>query len=119
MSTFDYASLEKRILDFVQARKWEAFHSPKNLSMALNVEAAELLEIFQWMSEEESKTLSGRPDQLKKVEEELADIVYYVMLLSSKLGVNLEKAMLDKMKANEEKYPIEKSQGTSKKYTEF
>lgn len=119
MHTFDYAKIEKRILDFVNLRKWEQFHSPKNLSMALNVEASELLEIFQWMTEEESRKVNENPEKMKCIEQELADIAYYVMLLSSKLNVNLEQAMLDKMQINESKYPADKAHGSSKKYDEY
>ena len=117
MPTFDYAKINLMIQDFVTKREWDQFHSPKNLSMALSVEASELLEIFQWMGEEESKSLDE--SKMKHVEQELADITYYVLLMASKLNVNLEKAMIEKMALNESKYPANKSQGSSKKYDEY
>lgn len=119
MHTFDYPKIEKLIKNFVNERQWDQFHSPKNLSMALNVEASELLEIFQWMPESESKSVMNDPVKMKAIQEELADIAYYLILMSSKLNINLEQAMLEKMKLNESKYPANKSQGNSKKYDEF
>jgi dCTP diphosphatase len=119
MHTFDYVKMEMLIKNFVEERKWDQFHSPKNLSMALNVEASELLEIFQWMPEVDSNNVSNDPIKMKAIQEELADIAYYLILMSSKLNINLEKAMLEKMKLNELKYPANTSQGSSKKYDEF
>ena len=90
------------------------FHDPKNLSMALSAEIGELLDIFQWLTSEKSKNLSANDLQL--VKEELGDIMIYLIRLCDKLGIDLEQAVIDKMKINEEKYPIELSKGNSTKY---
>lgn len=104
---------------FVNDRDWDQFHSLKNLSMALSVESSELLEIFQWMNEQQSNQIESTPETLVKVEDELSDIFYYLLRISSKLNINLEDSLLKKMKKNAEKYPVEKSKGLSKKYNEI
>ena len=104
---------------FIKARDWEQFHSIKNLSMALSVEASELAEIFQWMKEEDSNLVANDPKLKQKVEEEIADIFLYLLRISTKSGIDIEKAVLSKIKKNEEKYPVDKSKGTSKKYDEL
>ena len=110
-------TLTKRLRQFADDRDWDQFHAPKNLSMALIVEAAELAEHFQWMSEQQSMELSD--DKLKEVAYELADVFIYCLRLSDKLGVDLPKAVDEKIKLNEKKYPAEKVRGSSKKYTEY
>lgn len=105
------------IQKFSQDRDWEQFHSPKNLSMALSVEASELLEIFQWLTEEQSYNLNDSKKQHAK--EEVADIAIYLLRICMKLNINLEEAIIEKMKKNEEKYPVEKAKGSAKKYTEL
>lgn len=109
--------IKEIIKKFSEDRDWEQFHSPKNLSMALSVEASELLEIFQWLTEEESYKLSDSKKQHTK--EEVADIAIYLLRICMKLDINLEEAILEKMKKNEEKYPVEKVKGFAKKYTEL
>jgi NTP pyrophosphatase (non-canonical NTP hydrolase) len=104
---------------FVNDRDWDQFHSLKNLSMALSVESSELLEIFQWMNEQQSNQIESKPETLGQVEDELSDIFYYLLRISSKLNINLEESLLKKMKKNAEKYPIEKSKGLAKKYNEI
>jgi NTP pyrophosphatase (non-canonical NTP hydrolase) len=102
---------------FAIKRDWNQFHSPKNLSMALSVEVAELVEEFQWLTEKQSGELSQ--DKLNKVKDELGDIFIYLIRLSSKLGINLLSAANDKILKNEIKYPVEKARGNAKKYTDF
>lgn len=102
---------------FARERDWEQFHAPKNLSMALAVEASELLEIFQWMSESES--LDPDANTRVRVGEELADVFVYCLLLSRKLDIDLLQAARDKLRQNAEKYPADKVRGSSKKYTEY
>lgn len=102
---------------FAAERDWDQFHSPKNLAMALSVETAELLEHFQWVSEAESAELP--PDKRAGVREELADVLLYLIRLADKLDIDLLAAATDKLKVNASKYPVEKSHGSSKKYTEF
>jgi len=99
---------------FAAERNWQQFHSPKNLACALSVEAAELLEHFQWLSEAESQMLSA--GKIAAVRDELADVFIYLLQLADKLGVDLLAAAENKVAANEAKYPIEKAAGSSKKY---
>jgi dCTP diphosphatase len=102
---------------FASARDWDKFHSPKNLAIALSVEAAELLEHFQWLSDAESADLS-EPTRIK-VGEELADVLLYLIRLADKLNVDLANAAVGKIQTNAAKYPVEKARGTSKKYTDL
>lgn len=102
---------------FASEREWDQFHSPKNLAIALMVEAAELLEHFQWVPETDSGVLT--PSQHAKVREELADVLLYLIRLADKLNVDLPAAAADKIRVNAEKYPVDKARGNSKKYTEF
>ena len=113
----EFESLTERLAKFAADRDWDQFHSPKNLSMALMVEAGELMEHFQWMTQEESRQLP--PDRLAEVEHELADILIYLMRLAAKLNVDLLAAALEKMDLNEKKYPAETVRGSAKKYTEY
>lgn len=113
----ELGALSKRLGDFTEARDWKQFHSPKNLSMALNVEAAELLEHFQWLTEEQSKSLDE--DKLQQVSEEIGDILIYLVRLADELGVDLMKATLEKIEHNEAKYPADRVRGSAKKYTEY
>lgn len=113
----DLQSLKIRLRDFAATRDWDQFHSPKNLSMALIAEAAELVEHFQWLTEEQSKSLE--PTKLEQVQEELADIQIYLIRIADKLNVDLIEAVGKKIEANEKKYPPEKVRGSSKKYTEY
>jgi len=104
---------------FVRARKWDKFHTPKNLSMALAGEAAELMEIFQWLSEAESKKVMKQGTKATAVSHELADVFYYLLRLADTLGVDLEQAFREKMRHNEAKYPVKLSKGNAKKYHEL
>jgi len=106
-----------RLNNFAEERDWNQFHSPKNLSMALAVEAAELLEQFQWLTEAQSEALDK--DKLNQVEEELADVFLYLLRLSDVLGIDLLVAANNKLKKNGEKYPASQVRGSSKKYNEY
>jgi dCTP diphosphatase len=110
-------SLRDELRDFAAARDWEQFHSPKNLAMALSVEAGELLETFQWLTEEQSR----RPDAKTQaaVSEEIADVLLYLIRLSDQLGIDPVAAAQRKMIKNAQKYPADKSRGSSKKYDEL
>ena len=108
--------LIKKIRKFRQERDWDQYHSPKNLAMALIVEAGELAEHFQWLTEEQSQTLS--PKKLAEVEQEIADIQIYLIRLADKLGVDMEKAVNAKIELNEKKYPAEKVRGSAEKYND-
>lgn len=109
--------LRDAIRQFADERDWDQFHSPKNLATALTVEAAELLEHFQWLKEEASKQLS--PQKHAEVQAELADVFIYLIRLADKLNVDLIAAANEKIAANAKKYPIEKSKGSAKKYNEL
>ena len=110
-------SIRLKLRKFSEDRDWDQFHSPKNLSMALIAEAAELVEHFQWLTEEQSNNL--KDDKLKEVEEEIADIQIYLIRIADKLSIDLLNAANRKIKINEKKYPSEKVKGSSKKYTEY
>lgn len=113
----DLLMLRDKLRAFAHARDWNQFHSPKNLSMALMVEAAELMEHFQWLTEDQSANLDTTKKAL--VAEELADILLYLVRLSDKLGVDLPEAALHKLEKNAMKYPAEQVRGSAKKYTEY
>lgn len=100
-----------RLRQFRDDRDWKQFHNPKDLSLALSIEAAELLELFLWKSPEQA--------DLKKVREELADVIAYALLLADSYGLDVEQIVLDKIALNEKKYPVNKAKGTAKKYTEL
>jgi NTP pyrophosphatase (non-canonical NTP hydrolase) len=102
---------------FAEERDWDQYHSPKNLATALCVEAAELLEHFQWMNEASSRALSAQ--QVEKVREEVADVLLYLIRLADKLDINIVEAAADKILLNAKKYPVEKARGTSRKYSEL
>lgn len=112
-----FADLSKRLRKFADERDWDQFHAPKNLVMALSVEAAELTEHFQWLTEEQSLKLGD--DKLKEVAYEMADIYIYLVRLATKLNIDLPQFVEDKILINEKKYPVEKVKGSSKKYTEY
>jgi len=112
-----FNQLKQRLRQFAAERDWDQFHSPKNLSMALIAEAAELVEHFQWLTEDQSQTLT--PDKLAEVELELADIQLYLIRLADKLNVDLLAVADKKIALNEQKYPADKVRGSSKKYTEY
>ncbi|WP_019531307.1 nucleotide pyrophosphohydrolase [Dasania marina] len=113
----DFEQIKNKLRDFASDRDWDQFHSPKNLVMALSVEVAELVEPFQWMSEEGSKNLSN--DTLDEVADEIADVQLYLIRLADKLGVDILKAVDNKIEKNDTKYPADKVRGSSKKYTEY
>lgn len=102
---------------FAAERDWDQFHSPRNLATALAVEAAELLEPFQWLTDEQSRQLP--PETRRAVEEELADVLLYLVRLADQLGVDLAAAAKAKMQRNAARYPVDKARGTSRKYTEL
>lgn len=101
--------VKEEIMKFNNDRDWDQFHSPENLAKSISIEAAELLECFQWSSDYD----------MDSVCEELADIVNYSILLANKLGVDLETIVMNKIKKNEEKYPVDKAKGNSKKYNQL
>lgn len=115
----DVNGLAEPLHEFAEDRDWGQFHSPKNLVMALNGEVGELNEIFQWLSENLSRTVMENPVTALKVQEELADVLLYLMRLASVLGVDLNEAARIKLLTNGQKYPVSKAHGSSKKYNEL
>lgn len=108
------ADLTKRIVAFRDARDWKQFHNPKDLSMSLVLEATEVMEHFQWKNKEEMETYVV--DAKVEVGEELADVLYWVLLMGHDLNIDVLEALDEKMKKNEAKYPVEKAKGNHKKY---
>lgn len=113
----DIDQIKQRLREFAEARDWDQFHSPKNLASAISVEAAELLEIFQWLTEEGSRTLNAETKH--KVEQEVADVFLYLLRLADKLDIDVLGAAARKIDLNDVKYPVDLSKGNAKKYTEF
>ena len=113
----DIKILQKAVIDFRQKRDWEQFHNPKDVSISLVLEATELLEHFQWKNEEE--VLRHVELHKEEVADEVADIFYWILLLSHDLKINLQDALSKKMAKNAQKYPAETAKGNHKKYTEL
>lgn len=109
--------LRDRLRVFAAERDWDQFHTPKNLASALSVEAAELLEHFQWLTDAQSAALD--PDRKARVADELADVLLYLVRLADRLDVELYEAALAKIARNAAKYPVEKARGSMRKYTEL
>ncbi|HBO1348762.1 TPA: nucleotide pyrophosphohydrolase [Pseudomonas aeruginosa] len=118
-SLVDVGQLAAALERFATERNWAQFHSPKNLVMALTGEVGELSEIFQWMDEEQSKDATRHPDTAQAVQDELADVLMYLVRLASVLGVDLDAAARQKLEQNNRKYPVEKARNSSKKYDQF
>ena len=109
--------LKERTRRFAEERDWDQFHTPKNLAMALIVEAAELVEQFQWLTADESQSLP--PEKRAEVEAELADILIYLVRIADRLDTDLYQAALTKLQRNAEKYPVARVRGKAKKYNEY
>ena len=116
MKSDQLSNLRDALRVFAKDREWDQFHTPRNLAIALSVEAAELLEHFQWQAGNEEELNSATRE---KVAEEMADVLLYLIRLADKLDVDLLGAADQKMKVNARKYPVDKSRGSSKKYTEL
>jgi dCTP diphosphatase len=111
----DLERLQEQLRTFARERDWAQFHSPKNLAMALSVEAGELLELFQWLTEAQSKTVTTSEQGARRVREELADVFIYLMRLADVLGIDLEAAVAAKLQLNADKYPIDLARGSATK----
>ena len=110
-------NLVKELREFAKERDWEQFHSPKNLAMALVVEAAEIVEHFQWLTQEQSKSLP--PDKLEEIKEEIADVMIFLTNLADKLGIDPIEVAREKIEKNKQNYPADKVRGKALKYTEY
>jgi len=117
MENQDFKALRQTIRQFAQERDWEQFHTPKNLSMAMMVEAAELMEHFQWLTGKQSLSI----DDLQKAEvaQEIADVLIYLTRLADVLGIDPIQAAFDKIQINARKYPVEKAKGNNTKYNKL
>lgn len=108
------SDLKGLIQRFVDEREWQPFHDPKNLSMSIAIEAAELMEHFQWLTNQEAGDVRASPDDMQQVREELADIVAFVLSFANALDIDISNALRDKMVKNAEKYPAERFRGRFK-----
>lgn len=111
--------LAQALESFANERDWAQFHSPKNLVMALTGEVGELNELFQWLTEQQSKDLANNPEGKRRVAEELADVLFYLVRTASVMGIDLNQAAVEKLALNEQKYPADKVRGSNKKYSEI
>ncbi len=114
MVMLDVDDLQHRLSAFADARDWDQFHSPKNLAMAVASEAGELVDVFQWLTDEESRHLSE--EDRRHAAEEMADVLIYLLRLGDKLGIDFQKAIVEKMEVNEQKYPVDLARGNAIKY---
>jgi NTP pyrophosphatase (non-canonical NTP hydrolase) len=113
----NFSGCAERLREFTAARSWEQFHDPKNLSMALAAEVGELLEIFQWLTPEQARTVRDSKEDLDLVRDELADILIYVFRMADVLGIHLSQSVDQKITRNEERYPVDVSRGSALKYS--
>ena len=111
MAENDIKKLTEQVLAFTRDRDWDQFHNPKDLAIALSIEASELLEAFLWKKAEDAK--------IEKIEEELADVINYALLLADKCNFDVYEIVTKKLRVNGEKYPVYKSKGSAKKYSEL
>lgn len=109
MTELDVAQLQRRLADFAASRAWEPYHTPKNLAAALSVEASELLEIFQWLTPEESASVMGEPDSAFRVADEVADVLAYLLQFCEVLGIDALAALAAKIDRNEARFPAPES----------
>lgn len=113
----DMKDLARQITEFRDARDWKQFHRPKDLALSLVLESGEVLELFQWKNE--SEALEVVETKKEDLSDELADVLYWVLLMGEDFGIDLKGALEKKMAKNNAKYPVEKAKGSSKKYTEL
>ncbi|MET7516030.1 nucleotide pyrophosphohydrolase [Streptomyces sp. NPDC005480] len=106
MTELDVAGLQRRLARFAEARNWEQYHTPKNLVAALSVEASELVEIFQWLTPQESADVMADPDTAHRVRDEVADVLAYLLQLCEVLGIDALAALSAKIDRNEERFPV-------------
>jgi len=112
----DIKHYQQELARFARERDWDQYHTPKNLSMALSREASELLEIFQWLTGEQSCAVAHDSDDAERAAEEIADILIYLLRLADKLNIDIEAAVVRKMALNAQKYPVALAKGSAEKY---
>lgn len=113
------AELKSRVREFVTARDWDQFHYPKDLAIGLAIEAAELLEQFRFRSNEEVEGIMADPGQRQRVAHELADVLYFVLLMCANLGLDASSILAEKLELSAQRYPVEEARGRNLKYTEL
>ena len=116
-SDMSIESLQQALAEFTAERAWEQFHTPKNLTMALVAETGELVELFQWLTPQESSRIMDDPANAARVREELADVLAYLLQLADVLDIDLEQALTEKIESNRRKYPAHLAYGRADKYT--
>ena len=115
----EFENLKREIAEFCQVRDWDQYHDIKELAIGMITEASELLEIFRFRSREESEALLRSPQERMRIEDELADVLFFLLRISQKYDVDLAQALARKMKKNAEKYPVEKARGSNRKYDQL
>lgn len=115
----ELSDITEKLRAFARERDWDQFHAPKNLAMAIGAETGELLEIFQWLSSDQSAAIMRDQRIATAVQHEVADIFIYLLRLADVLGIDIAKAVDTKLSVNAQKYPAEKARGSAKKYTEL
>ena len=115
----DASGLQEAVAQFARERDWDRFHSPKNLAMALTGEVGELVELFQWLSEDASREVARDPLTARQVRDEIADVLIYLVRLAAVLEIDLDEAVRSKLQTNARKYPVEKARGNATKSTAF
>jgi NTP pyrophosphatase (non-canonical NTP hydrolase) len=118
-ATTSIADLKKRVQKFCEARDWDQFHGPKDLAIGVITEASELLEHFRFLSEGEGNRVVCDPKKRKEIQDELADILFFVLRFSQRFNIDLTKSLKGKLKANATKYPVKRARGKNLKYTEL
>jgi NTP pyrophosphatase (non-canonical NTP hydrolase) len=116
-NTIDITELQEKLRQFANERDWNQYHSPKNLAMALSVEASELLEIFQWLNEAQSAQPNA--EQQQNIRHEMADVFLYLLRMADILNIDLANAVQEKMALNAQRYPAHLAKGSAKKYTDY
>jgi NTP pyrophosphatase (non-canonical NTP hydrolase) len=111
--------LRRRVQDFCEARDWDQFHGPKDLAIGVITEASELLEHFRFLSDEQAMELLNNQQQKEEIEDELADVLFFLIRFSQRFDIDLTQSLMRKIEKSEKKYPIEKSKGNNQKYTKL
>ena len=113
------AQIKKELENFSKKRDWKKYHTPKDLAISISIEAGELLETFQWLTDEEITQVLNDPKKFHQIKSELADVFAYAFTLSNRLDIDVSEAIFDKINENEKKYPVDKIKGKYKKYSEI
>jgi dCTP diphosphatase len=115
----DLEQLTRMVIEFRDARDWGQYHNPKDLAISLSLEAAELLEIFQWKDVQEVEAIKSDPEARRRVREEVGDVLIYALNMCNTFGFDPAEVILKKLELNEKKYPVEKAKGNAEKYTKY